>query len=88
MSHRIKITLPGYQIFETNINPLANQKVEIKTDLIRNGSPLADPWSIPRQDPRRHSVEVQPTAPQRARHHDNVQRQQQSRHFGFAERRR
>jgi hypothetical protein len=42
-THRIKIALPGYQIFETDINPLANQKVEIKTDLIRNGSPLAEP---------------------------------------------
>jgi hypothetical protein len=42
-THRIKIALPGYQIFETDINPLANQKVEIKTDLIRIGSPLAEP---------------------------------------------
>jgi hypothetical protein len=42
-THRIKIALPGYQIFETDINPLANQKVEIKTDLIRNGAPLAEP---------------------------------------------
>jgi hypothetical protein len=42
-THRIKIALPGYQIFETDINPLADQKVEIKTDLIRNGSPLAEP---------------------------------------------
>ncbi len=41
--HRIKIALPGYQIFETDINPLADQKVEIKTDLIRNGAPLAGP---------------------------------------------
>jgi hypothetical protein len=42
-THRIKIALPGYQIFETDINPLANQKVEIKTDLVRNGAPLAEP---------------------------------------------
>jgi len=42
-THRIKIALPGYQIFETDINPLANQKVEIKTDLVRNGAPLAGP---------------------------------------------
>jgi hypothetical protein len=42
-THRIKIALPGYQMFETDINPLANQKVEIKTDLIRNDSPLAEP---------------------------------------------
>ena len=42
-THRIKIALPGYQIFETDINPLANQKVEIKTDLVKNGAPLAEP---------------------------------------------
>ncbi len=45
-THRIKIALPGYQIFETDINPLANQKVEIKTDLIRNGAPLAEPLLV------------------------------------------
>jgi PEGA domain len=42
-AHRIKIALPGYQTFETDINPLANQKVEIKTDLVKNGAPLAGP---------------------------------------------
>jgi PEGA domain len=42
-AHQIKIALPGYQIFETDINPLANQKVEIKTDLVKNDSPLAEP---------------------------------------------
>jgi hypothetical protein len=42
-THRIKIALPGYQIFETDINPLASQKVEIKTDLVKNGAPLAGP---------------------------------------------
>jgi hypothetical protein len=41
--HRIRVALPGYQIFETDINPIANQKVEIKTDLIKNGAPLAGP---------------------------------------------
>ncbi len=42
-THRIKIALPGYQTFETDINPLASQKVEIKTDLVKNGAPLAGP---------------------------------------------
>ena len=42
-THQIRIALPGYQIFETDINPLANQKVQIKTDLVRNGAPLAEP---------------------------------------------
>ncbi len=41
--HQIRIALPGYQTFATDINPLANQKVEIKTDLVKNGAPLAGP---------------------------------------------
>jgi hypothetical protein len=42
-THRIKIALPGYQTFETDINPLASQKVEIKTELVKTGAPLAGP---------------------------------------------
>ena len=42
-THRIRIALPGYQTFETDINPIANQNVEIKTDLVKNGAPLAEP---------------------------------------------
>ena len=42
-THQIKIALPGYQTFETDINPLANQKVEIKTELVKTGAPLAGP---------------------------------------------
>lgn len=42
-SHQIRIALPGYQTFETSISPIANQKVEIKTDLIKNGAPLTEP---------------------------------------------
>jgi hypothetical protein len=42
-THQISIALPGYQTFETEINPLANQKVEIKTDLVKNGAPLSEP---------------------------------------------
>src|SRR5215469_14037199 len=34
-NHQIKIALPGYKPFETEIRPLANQKVEVKTDLIK-----------------------------------------------------
>jgi hypothetical protein len=41
--HQIKIALPGYQTFETAINPIADQKVEIKTDLVKNGAPLTKP---------------------------------------------
>ncbi len=35
---KIKISLPGYQSFETEVNLGANQKFEIKTDLIKTGS--------------------------------------------------
>jgi hypothetical protein len=42
-THQIRITLPGYQIFATAINPIDNQKVEIKTDLVKNGAPLREP---------------------------------------------
>jgi hypothetical protein len=42
-THQIRIALPGYQTFETDINPIANQRVEIKTDLVKNGAPLAEP---------------------------------------------
>jgi hypothetical protein len=42
-AHRIRIALPGYQTFETDINPIANQKVEIKTELVKNGAPLTEP---------------------------------------------
>jgi len=42
-THQIRLALPGYQTFETNINPLVNQKVELKTDLVKNGAPLEEP---------------------------------------------
>src|SRR5271163_704884 len=41
--HHIKIALPGYQTFETDINPTANQKVEIKTELAKSDAPPAGP---------------------------------------------
>ena len=33
--HRIKIELPGYRTFETEVNLLAGQKSEVKTDLVK-----------------------------------------------------
>jgi len=39
---KIKVSLPGYQSFETEVNLVANQKFEIKTDLIKSGSIEAD----------------------------------------------
>jgi hypothetical protein len=41
--HKIKIALPGYKTFESDINPLANQKVEVKTELQKSDQPLDDP---------------------------------------------
>ena len=40
--HKIKISLPGYQTFETEISPLPNQKVEVKTDLMKGESNLTE----------------------------------------------
>ena len=42
-AHRLRVALPGYQTFETDINLLPNQKVEIKTDLAKSSAPLAGP---------------------------------------------
>jgi hypothetical protein len=42
-THQIRIALPGYQTFETQIDPIADQKVEIKTELVKNGAPLKEP---------------------------------------------
>ena len=39
---KIRISLPGYQTFATEVNLVANQKFEIKTDLIKTGSIEAD----------------------------------------------
>ena len=42
-AHEISIALPGYQAFETNVKPLPDQKVEIKTDLVKSSGPPAGP---------------------------------------------
>jgi hypothetical protein len=41
--HRIKIELPGYRTFETEVNLLAGQKSEIKTELVRGSIEQAGP---------------------------------------------
>jgi hypothetical protein len=40
--HRIKIELPGYRTFETEVNLLAGQKSEVKTELIKGSIELND----------------------------------------------
>lgn len=41
--HRFKITLPGYKAFETEISLFANQKFELKTDLLKGSIMEAGP---------------------------------------------
>lgn len=41
--HRIKVELPGYRTFETEVNLLVNQKSEVKTELVKGSIEQADP---------------------------------------------
>src|SRR5438105_4355546 len=41
--HRIKIALPGYQTFETEITLLPKQKFKIETELAKGSITQADP---------------------------------------------
>jgi hypothetical protein len=42
-THRIKIELPGYRTYETEINLLAGQKSEVKTELAKGSIEQAGP---------------------------------------------
>ena len=42
-THKIKITLPGYQTFETDVKLLPKQKFEVKTDLAKGSIADAGP---------------------------------------------
>jgi hypothetical protein len=41
--HRIKVELPGYRTFETEVNLLAGQKSEVKTELVKGSIQQAGP---------------------------------------------
>ena len=41
--HRIKVELPGYQSFESDVNLVAGQKSVVKTDLVKGSINQADP---------------------------------------------
>jgi len=41
--HRFKITLPGYKTFETEVSLTANQKFELKTDLLKGSIQQEEP---------------------------------------------
>lgn len=45
--HKIRIALPGYQTFETQIDPLPSQKVEVKTELLKDNADVRDPMLRP-----------------------------------------
>jgi hypothetical protein len=45
--HRIKIALPGYQEFDTEVSLLARQKITIKTDLVPGSITQAGPFIKP-----------------------------------------
>ena len=41
--HRIKVELPGYRTYETEVNLLVGQKAEVKTELVKGSIQQADP---------------------------------------------
>ena len=41
--HRIKVELPGYRTFETEVNLIASQKSEVKTELMKGSIEQAGP---------------------------------------------
>lgn len=45
-THMIRIALPGYQTFETQITPAARQKVEVKTNLLKSAGSSSGPLII------------------------------------------
>ena len=47
--HRIKVELPGYRSFETEVNLLAGQKSEVKTELVKGSIQQASPAIKPPQ---------------------------------------
>lgn len=42
-AHHVSIALAGYQAFNTEINPVARQTVQIKTSLVKSAGPLSEP---------------------------------------------
>jgi len=61
-AHRIRIALPGYETFEAEINPKPDQKVEIKTDLVKSTVPLSDPLLAPGENNTASSPKELPNA--------------------------
>lgn len=58
--HRIKVELPGYRTFETEVNLVAGQKSEIKTELAKGsieeaGPLIKEPQDVNVKDPRKQT---------------------------------
>ena len=64
--HTIKIALPGYQTFETQINPQAHQKIEVKTELVKSESAGDEP--LLNRSSLDHTPPPPPEPPGRTRH--------------------
>ncbi len=47
--HRIKVELPGYRTFETEVSLLVGQKSEVKTELVKGSIEQASPDIKPPQ---------------------------------------
>jgi hypothetical protein len=47
--HQIRVELPGYRTFETEVNLLAGQKSEVKTELVKGSIKQAGPDIKPQQ---------------------------------------
>jgi hypothetical protein len=48
--HKIRVALPGYQTFETEVNALPKQKVEVKTNLLKTNGEVSDPLIRPESE--------------------------------------
>jgi hypothetical protein len=62
-THNIKIALPGYQTFNTQISPSANQKVEVKTNLLKSSGITEDPLINGASEDRKPAPPPEPAPP-------------------------
>ena len=74
--HKIRVALPGYQTFETEVNALPKQKVEVKTNLLKttvetdplmrpgseNMSPVPPPEALPKAQ-QKNTTPIPPPEP-------------------------
>jgi PEGA domain len=55
-AHKITVSLPGYQTFETEINALPKQKVEVKTNLLRTNENTGASDSLMKSGSNNHAT--------------------------------